>query len=215
MRRYSQQFPLSAAAPFPAKNGRIHGVSPPSLPQTVSGTFACPRPHPAARRCCLRNSPTFPPPSPVEPIRVIVENGPRPSRFVRWLPWGLLGVSMIFNLSMFGLYSDYVSQTEITEKLVSHRPLAQDKIAVITVSGVIIVGRGLRQAADRRASGRTRTSRRSSSASIRPAARSPAADLHLSPASRAGRGAKDPARRQHGRHTRPAAAITSRWPSGE
>ena len=79
---------------------------------------------------------------PVEPIRVIVENGPRPSRFIRWLPWGLLGVSMIFNLSMFGLYTDYVSQTEITEKLVSHRTLAQDKIAVITVSGVIMSGEG-------------------------------------------------------------------------
>ena len=77
-----------------------------------------------------------------EPIRVIVENGPRPSRFMRWLPWGLLGVSMVFNLSMFGLYADYVSQSDITEKLVSHRAVAQDKVAIITVSGVIMSGEG-------------------------------------------------------------------------
>jgi protease-4 len=77
-----------------------------------------------------------------EPIRVVLEHAPRPSRFMRWLPWGLLAVSMVFNLSLVGLYSDYVSSSDITEKLVSHRAVAQDKIAIITVSGVIMSGEG-------------------------------------------------------------------------
>lgn len=86
--------------------------------------------------------PGVPPVYPSEPIRVVIENGPKPSRFVRWLPWGLLGVSMVFNLSLFGLYTEYAPQADVTEKLVSHKVTAQDKVAIINVSGVIMSGEG-------------------------------------------------------------------------
>jgi protease-4 len=86
--------------------------------------------------------PGVPPVYPAEPIRVVIENGPKPSRFVRWLPWGLLAVSMVFNLSLFGLYVEYVPQADVNEKLVSHKVTAQDKVAIINVSGVIMSGEG-------------------------------------------------------------------------
>ncbi|MEX2187713.1 MAG: signal peptide peptidase SppA [Pirellulales bacterium] len=78
-----------------------------------------------------------------EPIRVVVEQPGGFSRFLRWLPWVLLGLSLTFNMGLMASYEDYIqTDADVEEHLFSHDAAARDKVAIIDVSGVIICGEG-------------------------------------------------------------------------
>ena len=65
------------------------------------------------------------------------------TRFFSWLGWFLFAITAISLLGFVGRLSDYFNTTgNITEKYVSGGKYAQDKIAVISIEGVIMEGDG-------------------------------------------------------------------------
>ena len=88
--------------------------------------------------------PSFPPPRREPPTRVILEQGG--GFFGRWssrLGWLLFILALLYIAGMYGSYSSYVqSNPHIEEHLVSGEASAADKVAIITIDGVIMKGDG-------------------------------------------------------------------------
>jgi protease-4 len=78
-----------------------------------------------------------------EPVRVVVDQPSGFSRFLRWAPWALLGISFLVNMGMYGAYHQYQqSDPDLKEHLFSHEVAGTDKIAILDVSGIIGTGEG-------------------------------------------------------------------------
>jgi len=89
--------------------------------------------------------PTGTPPQATYVPAQVIQTTPR--RSALWsvlilLLLGLLGVSLLVNLVLLAGGAGYDSTTRLQERHVSHSQLARDKIAVITVEGTILEGRG-------------------------------------------------------------------------
>jgi protease IV len=65
------------------------------------------------------------------------------SRLWGWLGWFLAGIFLLMMLGAFSAYSEYLDEDKgITEKFVSGSKKADDKIAIISIEGVIMDGDG-------------------------------------------------------------------------
>ncbi len=77
------------------------------------------------------------------PLRVVLEEPRRFGKFGRRLLWSALGLSVLFNLSLWGRYQEYSGgEPQVREKYHSLSHSAPDKIAIITVDGTIMGGEG-------------------------------------------------------------------------
>ena len=90
--------------------------------------------------------PHYPPPQPI----IIYQRGAF-SRFWAWMGWGGFAVCFIMLVSQWSLLYSYFDTTDgIEEKFVSGEEFAADKVAIISVEGVIIDGDGfVKQQIDR------------------------------------------------------------------
>lgn len=102
------------------------------------------------------SSPLIPPSSPAtDPRRVppvtasaaqpIIIQQPRGflQRFVSWLGWAGFGFCLLLLIGQLAAFSDYFDTTGgISEKFHSGAKFAQDKVAIISISGVMLEGEG-------------------------------------------------------------------------
>lgn len=94
---------------------------------------------------------TLVPNGPAPPIRVVIEQGGLLGRFGRWIPWALLAMSVMVNLATCSAQQEYLQAGDkVQEKYHSFDEHASDKVAVVTLRGVIATGDGyIKQQIDR------------------------------------------------------------------
>ena len=82
-----------------------------------------------------------PPPAP-QPIVIYHQISPL-SRLWGWMGWLAFGICLIALMGAYSAYSDYLDEDKgIEEKYVSGSKTADDKVAIIAISGVIMDGDG-------------------------------------------------------------------------
>ncbi|MEX0586695.1 MAG: signal peptide peptidase SppA [Pirellulales bacterium] len=80
----------------------------------------------------------------MQPIRVVLDERSSWGRFGRRLAWMLLAVSLLVNLTLLAAYRTYFQSeaNQLSEKFYSHDGTARDKVAIVTIDGVIMSGEG-------------------------------------------------------------------------
>jgi len=78
------------------------------------------------------------------PLRVVLEQGGTFGKFGRRMLWIVLGISVLVNFSLLGMYQSYIDTGEdgLSEKYHSQSKIALDKVAIIRVEGTIMSGDG-------------------------------------------------------------------------